>query len=164
MTDGGDDREGDISRRDFVAQSVAAGLGAAVRPASAASLPIVERDVEVKTPDGTCDAAFCHPAKGAHPGVLVWPDSNGLRPAFRELGRRLAGEGYSVLVPNHLYRTTRAPAFPEGFNPTKNPADMETYRRLLAQFLAPGAAERDGVRYVAFIDATAEVLQAEAIG
>src|SRR5262245_21003867 len=73
----GDDK---VSRREFVALSVAAGLGA--------SPPVVETDVEVETPDGTCDAVFFHPAKGSHPGVLVWHDSRGVRPAFREIGRR----------------------------------------------------------------------------
>jgi carboxymethylenebutenolidase len=62
-------------------------------------LKVVETDVEVKTADGTCDAVFFHPEKGKHPGVLIWPDSGGLRPVFREIGRRLASEGYAVLGP-----------------------------------------------------------------
>ena len=76
----------DLSRRDFVALSLAAGLAAAAGSASAAELPVVEANVEVKTPDGTCDAAFIHPTTGAHPGVLIWPDAFGLRPAICDMG------------------------------------------------------------------------------
>jgi carboxymethylenebutenolidase len=127
-------------------------------------LPVVETDVEVKTPDGICDAVFIHPAKGSHPGVLVWPDSNSLRPAFRMLGKRIAAEGYSVLVPNHLYRMARAPVFDESFNPVKNPADREKYSRITAPFFAPGAAERDAAAYVAFLDAQPQVNKKKKIG
>ena len=94
----------DSSRRDFIALSVAAGLVAAAGPALAASPPVVEDEVTIKTADGTCDAAFIHPASGAYAGVLVWPDAFGLRPAMRDIGKRIAAEGYSVLVPNPFYR------------------------------------------------------------
>lgn len=100
---------GDLSRRGFVALSVAAGFGAATDLASGKELPVVETDVEVKTPDGICDAVFIHPTKGSHPGVLIWPDSLGLRPVFHQLGKRIAAEGYSVLVPNHLYEWLKLP-------------------------------------------------------
>ena len=89
----------DPSRREFVT-TVVAGLAVAAGAAPAAELPVVEKNVEVKMPDGTCDAAFFHPASGSHPAVLIWPDAFGLRPAFRDIGKRLAAEGYSVLVPN----------------------------------------------------------------
>src|SRR5256884_902932 len=64
-------------------------------------------DTDVKTPDGICDAVFIHPARGSHPGVLLWHDSPGLRPVIRDLGKRIAAEGYSVLVPNLFYRAHR---------------------------------------------------------
>src|SRR5712691_4297608 len=99
-----DDSLSDLSRRDFVALSLAAGLGAVATSVPGKELPVVETDVNVKTPDGICDAVFFHPAKGSHPGVLIWPDSGSLRPALRQLGKRISAEGYSVLVPNHLYR------------------------------------------------------------
>ena len=50
-----------------------------------------------------------HPATGTAPGVLVWPDIFGLRPAFRQMGKRLAESGYSVLVVNPFYRVKKAP-------------------------------------------------------
>ena len=53
---------------------------------------MVERDVEIKTPDGTCDAAFIHPKSGSHPGVLIWPDAFGLRPSMREMAKRFEFE------------------------------------------------------------------------
>jgi carboxymethylenebutenolidase len=153
----------DLSRRDFVALSVAACLGASTRPASGAE-DVVETDVEVRTPDGTCDAVFFHPAAGSHPGVLVWHDSGGLRPAFRELGKPLAAEGYSVLVPNLFYRAGRAPVFPPSLNPVENPADREIYRRAVGPFLAPGAAEKDAAAYVAFLDAQPQVDKKRKLG
>src|SRR6476620_11056778 len=83
----------DPTRRDFIALSVAAGLAAAAGPVRAGALPGVESDVTIKTPDGTCDAAFIHPAAGVHPGVLVWTDAFGLRPVMRDIGRRIAADG-----------------------------------------------------------------------
>ena len=101
-------RHDDLSRRAFVALSIGSGLAAATGSAGAA-LPVVESDLTIETPDGSCDAAFIHPASGVHPGVLIWPDAFGLRPAMREMGRRLAGEGFAVLVPNTFYRLAKAP-------------------------------------------------------
>jgi carboxymethylenebutenolidase len=154
----------DLSRRNFVAASVAAGLGAAAPSASNTALPVIEADVGIKTPDGVCDAVFIHPAKGIHPGVLVWPDSGSLRPAFREIGKRLAGEGYAALVPNHLYRSAKAPVFDKGFNPVKNPADAEFYRRVTASHFAPGAVERDATAFIAFLEAQQQVNKKKKLG
>src|SRR5580704_7191342 len=105
-----DEFSSDLPRRDFVALSVAAGLAAAsASSAEAAGLEVVETDVEIKTPDGTCDAAFFHPKGGSHAGVLIWTDAFGLRPSLRAMGKRLAAEGYSVLVPNPFYRVAKDP-------------------------------------------------------
>ena len=152
----------ELSRRQFVALSLAAGLSIGA-PVSADS-SLIETDVNVKTPDGTCDAVFIHPAKGAHSGVLIWPDSLGLRPIFRELGRRIAGEGYAVLVPNHLYRMAKAPVFKEPFDPIKNPEDAAFYRRVTAPFFAAGAVERDAGAYVGFLDQQKEVNKKKKLG
>ena len=109
---GPDPSADDFSRRDFVALSIAAGVAAATTTsARAANLPVTENNVMVKTPDGTCDAAFIHPTTGKHPGVLIWPDAFGLRPSMRDIAKRIAAEGYSVLVPNPFYRTAKAPVF-----------------------------------------------------
>jgi carboxymethylenebutenolidase len=92
-----------------------AGAGLAIMlPRAADAQEVVESDVEIATPDGTADAYFVHPASGTHPGVVIWPDILGLRPAFRQMGRRLAESGYSVLVVNPFYRSARAPVVPEG--------------------------------------------------
>lgn len=154
----------DLSRRDFVALSLAAGFGAVAAAASGKELPVVETDVGVKTPDGTCDAVFFHPKKGSHPGVLVWPDSGGLRPTFRELGKRIAAEGYSVLVPNLFYRAAKAPVFDSSFDYANNPADREKYRQVTARFFVPGAAERDAIAYVSFLDTQRQVNKKKKIG
>ncbi len=146
--------DADLGRRDFVALSVAAGLAATAASAEAAGLEVVETNVEIKTPDGTCDAAFIHPKTGSHAGVLLWPDAFGLRPWTREMGKRLAAEGYSVLVPNPFYRVSKAP-FTD---------DMAKLRPLMASVNADGAAEKDAVAYIAFLDAQKEVNKSKKIG
>jgi carboxymethylenebutenolidase len=151
-----------LDRRDFVAFSVTGSVAATAVSANAAGLEVVETDVEVKTPDGTCDAAFIHPKSGAHPGVLIWPDAFGLRPSFRAMARRLAAEGYSVLVPNPFYRVTKAP-FTDAS--TFNFAtDMGKIQPLMASVNAPGAAEKDAVAYIAFLDAQKPVNRRKKIG
>src|SRR3954470_15607730 len=158
-----DAQPGDLARRDFVGLSVAAGLAAAAGSASAA-VPVVETDVEIKTPDGTCDAAFIHPKTGSHPGVLLWPDAFGLRPSMREMAKRIAAEGYSVLVPNPFYRVSKAP-FTDGSKfDFQNPADMAKLQPLMASINAPGNAEKDAVAYIAFLDAQKEVNRSKKIG
>src|SRR5579883_1406684 len=74
-----------------------------------AAVPLIESDVEIRTPDGSADACFARPAKGSAPGVLMWPDIFGLRPAFREMAKRLARAGYAVIVVNPFYRMKKAP-------------------------------------------------------
>src|SRR5712691_6250043 len=159
-----DPQPSDIARRDLVALSVAAGLAATAGSAQAAGLEVVETDVEIKTPDGTCDAAFIHPKTGSHAGVLIWPDAFGLRPSMRDMAKRVAAEGYSVLVPNPFYRISKAP-FTDGSNFNfQNPADMAKLTPLMASVNAPGNAEKDAVAYVAFLDTQKEVNKSKKIG
>ena len=98
----------ELSRRTFGALTLGAGLLTMLPPVANAA-EVKESEVEIKTPDGTCDAHFVHPASGSAPGVLVWPDIFGLRPAFRQMGKRLAESGYAVLTVNPFYRTKKAP-------------------------------------------------------
>jgi len=151
-----------LSRRDFTA--FAAGFTSAPATASDRKQPVIDLDVNVKMPDGTCDAVFIHPTNGSHPGVLMWHDSPGLRPVIRDLGRRIAAEGYSVLVPNLFYRAHTAPVFDAAFDYANNPADREKYTHTVASFLAPGAAERDAVAYIAFLDSQPQVNKKKKIG
>jgi carboxymethylenebutenolidase len=108
---------------------------------------------------------FIHPTIGSHPAVLIWPDAFGLRPAMRNIGKRIAAEGYSVLVPNPFYRLARAPVFGDAssFN-FQNPADMAKLQPLMASVNAPGAGEKDAVAYIAFLDAQPQVNKAKKIG
>src|SRR5690349_7627203 len=160
-----DSHPGDIGRRDFVALSVTAGLAATATSAAAAA-DVVETDVEIKTPDGTCDAAFIHPKTGSHPGVLIWSDAFGLRPSMRAIARRIAteGDGYSVLVPNPFYRVSKAPFMDASNFNFQNADDMAKLRPLMASVNAPGNAEKDAAAYVAFLDAQKEVNKAKKIG
>jgi carboxymethylenebutenolidase len=86
----------------------AAEAGAGITP-TAGAVPTTESEVSIATPDGACDAYFVHPTTGTAPAVLIWPDIFGLRPAFRQMGKRLAESGYAVLVVNPFYRTKKAP-------------------------------------------------------
>lgn len=106
-------RKGDLTRRQFGAMAAATGV-VAMLPRAANAQDVTASNVEIETPDGTCDAYFVHPSSGRHPGVVIWPDILGLRPAFEQMGRRLAESGYSVLVVNPFYRDRRAPVVPEG--------------------------------------------------
>ena len=154
-----------VSRRDFIARSVAAGLVAATGQSFAATLAVVEAEVTIRTPDGTCDAAFIHPASGAHPGVIIWADAAGLRPAMRDMAKRLAADGYSVLVPNPFYRVSKAPQFTNAANlDFKNEDLLMKIRALMSSIGAPGAAEKDAPAYVAFLDAQAQVDKTKKIG
>src|SRR3954453_7943544 len=109
-----DNHQGFIVDTSFTRRSVVLTISslaaAAGLPTAAFAANVEETDVMVPTPDGSADAVLFHPAgSGSWPAVLLWPDILGLRPVFRDMGRRLAAEGYTVLVPNPFYRTRRAP-------------------------------------------------------
>ena len=142
-------RSGHLTRREFGALSAGAGL-AMLLPRAAAALEVSAADVEVSTPDGTADCHFVHPASGAHPGVLIWPDALGLRPAFEQMGRRLAESGYAVLVVNPYYRTERAPVLPEG----ASFRDEATRKKIfpLMHSLTPETNVTDARAFVGFLD------------
>jgi len=103
---------GMVTRRQF-GVLVGAGIAMAL-PKVANAVAVTADEVTVKTPDGTCDAYFVHPASGTAAGVLLWPDIFGLRPAMRDMGKRLAESGYSVLVVNPFYRVQKAPTADKG--------------------------------------------------
>ena len=161
-----DESARDLSRRDFVALSVAAALATATNT-FAQTMPVAEKAVEIKTPDGTAEAMFIHPTTGTHPGVLVWPDAFGLRPAMRDIGARIAAEGYAVLVPNPFYRsakaTVNAPLFDASFD-FGNQNDMAKLKQVMGSIQASGAAERDAAAYIAFLDAQSQVNKARKVG
>src|SRR5262250_709634 len=101
-----------VTRKQF---GVMLGAGVAMMlPQTANAVTVTESDVNVKTPEGTADSYFVHPASGTAPGVLIWPDIFGLRPAFRQMGKRLAESGYAVLVVNPFYRVKKAPTAENG--------------------------------------------------
>lgn len=145
---------GALSRRGF--NTLAAGAGAAMfLPAVANAKDVSEREVLVKTPDGEADAYFVHPASGKHPGVIIWPDIMGIRPAFRQMGKRLAQSGYSVLVVNPYYRTVKGEVIAEG----ESFADPDVRERLLpyAGSLSPETQVDDTKAFVAYLDARKSV-------
>ncbi|QDT51609.1 Dienelactone hydrolase family protein [Symmachiella dynata] len=145
------------SRRDFGAMAAAA-VGAAMLPRTANAAEVSGRDVVIETPDGKCDAYFVAPKTGKHPAVLIWPDIFGLRPAFRQMGNRLAESGYSVLVVNPFYRTQKAPTAPKGAN-TPIPDVIPLARSLNAK-----TQTTDAKAFIAWLDAQPQVDKSKKIG
>ena len=167
-----------LSRRGFGTLSLGAGLAsllvgsAACKPGEAApgavtasspnAVPTTESEVSITTPDGTCDAYFVHPATGSAPAVLIWPDIFGLRPAFRQMGKRLAESGYAVLVVNPFYRTKKAPTS----SPHADFEDPATRDALmgLAHTLTPETEVTDAKALTAWLDQQAAVDKSKKMG
>ena len=143
-----------LSRRRFGVFTLGAGV-LSLLPAGAGAAWVEEAEVDIKTPDGTADAYFVHPGEGKHPGVLMWPDIFGLRPAFRQMARRLAEAGYAVLVPNPFYRTQHAPTAPA--NPDFNDKPTRDALMSLAGALNPTTTVTDGKAFVAWLDSQSSV-------
>ena len=135
-----------MTRRQFGAVSAGAGL-AILLPRAANAQAVSEADIDVTTPDGVADSFFVHPASGAHPGVLIWPDAFGLRSAKKQMARRLAESGYSVLVVNQYYRTQRAPIVD-----TTNFAEVRDTLAPLMGSLNADTQTRDAMAFVSFLD------------
>jgi carboxymethylenebutenolidase len=154
-------RSAPVSRRRFGAMAGGAGLVAAL-PKVANAQAVAESDVGVQTPDGVADCYFVHPTSGTHPGVIVWPDILGLRTAFRQMGRRLAESGYSVLVVNPFYRDARAPVVAEG----ATFQDPEVREKVMAfrQTLSPETDMTDARAFVDFLDEQSAVASDRKMG
>jgi carboxymethylenebutenolidase len=144
-----------VARRSFTALAGVGALAAALPVRAMAAKPVKGRDVTIKTDDGTCDAYFVAPAEGKHPGVLVWPDIRGLRPAFRQMADRLAAEGYAVLTVNPFYRWQKSPVV-DAANDWSDPAVREKLFGYLKQLTKP-IVETDAKAHLAFLDAQKEV-------
>src|SRR3954465_4204993 len=145
-----------VTRRQF---GVLLGAGIAMMlPQVANAVAVTESDVTIKTPDGTADCYFVHPATGAAAGVLIWPDIFGLRPAFRQMSKRLAETGYSVLVVNPFYRVKKAPTAEAGAA-TPIPQLLP-----LAQGLNETTQMTDAKAFIGWLDGQASVAKNRKIG
>jgi carboxymethylenebutenolidase len=147
-------RAADLTRRQFGVMALGAGFAAAF-PKLTDAAEMQGTDVEVKTPDGVADAYLVHPKAGRHPGVLIWPDIFGLRPAFKEMATRLAEAGYAVVVINPFYRTKKAPTAPD--RPDFNDPPTREALMTLAGTLTPDTATTDAKAFVAFLDSQPSV-------
>src|SRR5690242_9958507 len=145
-----------VTRKQF---GIMLGAGVAMMlPKVANAVAVSDADVEVKTPDGAADCYFVHPSSGAAPGVLVWPDIFGLRPALRQMGKRLAESGYSVLVVNPFYRVKKAPTADNGAA-TPIPQLMP-----LAQALNETTQMTDAKAFIGWLDQQASVAKNRKVG
>lgn len=159
-TEGHARRQAGLSKRDFNLLLVS-GAALALLPGAVRAAEITESMVEVRTADGVADCYFAHPSKGAHPGVLLWPDFMSLRPAYRQMARRLAQSGYAVLAINPYYRGKRSPVVDR-----VDFKDAEAMKMLgaLAGALSPDTARTDAAACVAFLDAQQAVDRRRPIG
>lgn len=136
-----------LTRRAFGAAAGAAGIGVLWRGAARAA-ELTGSDVEIGTPDGTIDGYFVHPAAGKAPGVIIWPDIFGLRPAFRQMADRLAGDGYAVLVVNPFYRDAKGAVVSENEELFGAIDRLRPY----AKKLTPAAVVSDATAMTAWLD------------
>jgi len=145
-----------VTRRQF---GVLLGAGVSMMlPRTANAVTVTASDVSITTPDGVCDAVFVHPSSGQAPAVLVWPDIFGLRPAFRQMGTRLAESGYAVLIVNPFYRVKKAPTSEQG---GATPIDQV---RPLAQGLNEATHMTDARAFIAWLDQQKAVARGRKIG
>lgn len=149
-----------LSRRQFGALGLGVGM-AALLPRDVNAQAVTEKEVAIKTPDGTCDAYFVYPAKPSA-AVLIWPDILGLRPAFRQMGKRLAEAGYTVLVINPFYRMKPAPVVAPG----AKFSDPDTRKALmgLAGGLNATTHVTDAKAFITWLDAQPQVDKRRKIG
>ncbi len=152
-----------LNRRDFAAMAAlgtltaCAGVSAGGQPAG-----LVEETVRVTTPDGVMDAFYVAPASGRHPAILTWPDIAGLREAFKVMARRLAGQGYAVLVANQYYRSGPAPMFADFAAFQAN--DGFEKAGVMRKALTPDAIMRDASAAIGWLDGRVEVDTGKGVG
>jgi len=157
-----------LDRRTFAGMGVALSAGAVLAgcagtvQADGGASDVTERMVSITTADGVCDAFFVHPGKGAHPGVIMWPDIAGLREVKKVMARSLAAAGYAVLVVNQYYRSGPAPVM-ESFAEFRTPEGQAKIGPMRA-LLTPDAVTRDAKAFVAFLDGQDAVDKARKIG
>ncbi|AMY07833.1 Carboxymethylenebutenolidase [Luteitalea pratensis] len=145
-----------VTRRQF---GVLVGAGMTmILPRVVGAVAVTESDVTITTPDGTADCYFVHPASGTAPAVLIWPDIFGLRPSFRQMGKRLAESGYAVLVVNPFYRVKKAPTAEQG---GATPIDQV---RPLAQGLNETTQLTDAKAFIGWLDQQAAVAKNKKVG
>ena len=157
-----DEEETHVSRREFTAISVAAGIVGTTGTACAAG-PVSTRAVKIKTPDGICDAVLVHPeGKTQSAGVIWYPDALGLRPAMVDMAKRLAAHHYAVLVINPFYRLRKAPVFPPSFS-LSNPDDRTEVMKMIAE-LDHHKVSSDADAFTSFLDAQPEVNRRRRLG
>jgi carboxymethylenebutenolidase len=145
-----------VTRRQF---GVLLGAGMIMMlPKVANAVAVTDAEVTVKTPDGTADCYFVHPATGTGAAVLFWPDIFGLRPAMRQMGKRLAENGYSVLVVNPFYRVQKAPTAAAGA------ATQIKELMPLAQGLNETTHTTDAKAFIAWLDQQPSVARNRKVG
>ncbi len=149
------------SRREFAAIG-AAGVLAACAGEGQAGVRLSESAVTVPAAAGSADAFWVRPARGKHPGIVMWPDIAGLRDAYKEIARRLAASGYAVLLVNHYYRSAPAPVL-DSMAQWRTPEGQARLRPMIAA-LTPAGIAADAQAFVAWLDRQKAVDTGRGIG
>ena len=152
-----------LSRRAFGLAGTAAALSACTGAvAGQTDAALAEASVTITTPDGSADALFVHPSSGRHPGIVMWPDIAGIRPANIAMARRLATAGFAVLLVNQYYRSAKAPVL-GSFGEWRTPAGQDKLKPMIAA-LSPAGTARDAAAFVTWLDRQPAVDTARGIG
>ena len=148
-----------LARRDVAKLGAGVGLAAMLAgcatsggagEAGVTALETVSTTVSIATADGTADAFFVHPVRGAHPAVILWPDIAGLRPAYQQMATRLAAAGFAVLAVNQYYRGSPAPVL-ASFAEWRTDAGRARLQPMIAA-LTPSATMRDAAAFITWLD------------
>jgi carboxymethylenebutenolidase len=150
------------NRRQFTLAAMGAMAACTTAAIAAGTDPVAEDWVRISTPDGTMDAFFARPAKGAHPAIVTWPDIMGAREAYLLMARRMAGQGYAVLVLNHYYRSAPAPQFRTGAEFVAQGGFQKIGPWL--KLLTADAIMRDAKAAVGWLDQRREVDRSRGVG
>jgi len=152
-----------FSRREFAAMGTAATvLACAPMGSAAAQARMSETTAIFDAPGGRMDSFFVHPGAGKSPAIIVWPDIAGLRDAFMSMARRLAREGYAVLVLNPYYADQEAPQF-DDFDAFRTGGGMEKVAPWREKLTAASVTEI-AKAVVAYLDGNEAVDTAKGIG
>ena len=115
------------------------------------------QEVRIETEDGVCPASVFEPStgRGPWPGVLMYMDGVGIRPALFDIAQKLADEGYVVLLPNLFYRI----AF-TAVDPKKAFTDPDVRKDLMTRVIPSATIPnimRDTKSFLAFLSNSRKV-------
>jgi carboxymethylenebutenolidase len=118
---------------------------------------MTEKEIEIPTKDGSCNAVLYGADDGKkRPGVIHYPDIMGIRESHRAMAKRLAEQGYTVVLVNPFFRTTKGKCFDFAPNFAGDERTMKRFGELAGP-LTPEVMERDSKTYAEFLGTQSSV-------